>query len=275
MSKLFVFSDVHGFYDEFIEALNKAGYDENNPDHWLISLGDNFDRGPGNKEMYEFLMSHTERTILVKGNHEDMTEDIIRYKGFSHADIHNGALKTFDQLSDGGLGLIEISWFMPEEGKKIINKVGKKLKPLFKRMVNYVETDNYILTHGFVPFTSNFRKSNQSDWVRARWTDGILACEEYTSQVDKFLKNKKIVFGHYHNSKAWWYYAIDTAPDEETVDFIYNNAEEYYWGSLAKHDIYYGEKYIAIDATTALTKQVNILVLDNENIIFPKVEYNE
>ena len=30
MAKIFAVSDVHGFYDELIEALNKAGFDENN-----------------------------------------------------------------------------------------------------------------------------------------------------------------------------------------------------------------------------------------------------
>ena len=37
MPKFFVFSDVHGFYDEFVKALDEAGYDKNNPEHWLIS----------------------------------------------------------------------------------------------------------------------------------------------------------------------------------------------------------------------------------------------
>ncbi|MBR6657532.1 MAG: metallophosphoesterase [Oscillospiraceae bacterium] len=45
MPKFFVFSDVHGFYSMFMEALDNAGYDKNNPEHWLISCGDNFDRG--------------------------------------------------------------------------------------------------------------------------------------------------------------------------------------------------------------------------------------
>ena len=30
MNKYFVVSDIHGFYDELIEALNTAGYDKNN-----------------------------------------------------------------------------------------------------------------------------------------------------------------------------------------------------------------------------------------------------
>ena len=53
--KYFITSDIHSFYDEFIEALNKAGYDKNNKDHILIICGDIFDRGTKPLEIYEFL----------------------------------------------------------------------------------------------------------------------------------------------------------------------------------------------------------------------------
>ena len=53
--KYFVFSDVHGFYDLLIGKLNSEGFDINNPNHMLISLGDNFDRGPQNYLVYSFL----------------------------------------------------------------------------------------------------------------------------------------------------------------------------------------------------------------------------
>ena len=46
MPKFFVVSDVHGFYDELLNALDDAGFDSENTDHYLISCGDNFDRGP-------------------------------------------------------------------------------------------------------------------------------------------------------------------------------------------------------------------------------------
>ena len=45
MPKFFVVSDIHGFYDIFIDALDKAGFDKNNEEHYLICCGDYFDRG--------------------------------------------------------------------------------------------------------------------------------------------------------------------------------------------------------------------------------------
>ena len=53
--KYFVFSDVHGCYNRLCEELEKKGFDENNQDHMLISLGDNFDRGKENYQMLLFL----------------------------------------------------------------------------------------------------------------------------------------------------------------------------------------------------------------------------
>ena len=52
---IFAVSDVHGFYNEMIEALDKAGFDRNNPNHLLVSCGDNFDRGPDAVKVYEYL----------------------------------------------------------------------------------------------------------------------------------------------------------------------------------------------------------------------------
>lgn len=56
MPKLFCVSDIHGFYDEFKSALDTAGFDKDNPEHWLISCGDHFDRGSKPKEVLRFVV---------------------------------------------------------------------------------------------------------------------------------------------------------------------------------------------------------------------------
>jgi serine/threonine protein phosphatase 1 len=78
MKKYFCVADVHSFYDEMICALNKAGYDKNNPDHIFVSCGDLFDRGPQAREMLEFVNSiPNERKILIMGNHEILMRQMI------------------------------------------------------------------------------------------------------------------------------------------------------------------------------------------------------
>ena len=78
MKKLFIFSDIHSYYDEFMESLNRAGFDIENPDHVIISLGDLCDRGPDSIKALEFVNSiPNNRKILIIGNHELLMEDII------------------------------------------------------------------------------------------------------------------------------------------------------------------------------------------------------
>lgn len=92
--KYFITSDIHGYYSILIKELEKQGFDKNKDT--LITLGDNFDRGPENWEMYKFL-STLPNIILIRGNHEDCLIELIN-RGFplSH-DFHN---KTVDTLGD-------------------------------------------------------------------------------------------------------------------------------------------------------------------------------
>jgi serine/threonine protein phosphatase 1 len=91
--KLFVVSDIHSFYTPLIEALNKAGFDPDNKDHWLISCGDCFDRGPESVEVLHYLMQ-LERKILIKGNHDLLLKDLCS-RGFPYShDKSNGTVRT-------------------------------------------------------------------------------------------------------------------------------------------------------------------------------------
>ena len=52
--KYFVSSDIHGFFDEWQNALKDKGFDLNNPEHKIILCGDLFDRGSQPKEIINF-----------------------------------------------------------------------------------------------------------------------------------------------------------------------------------------------------------------------------
>lgn len=78
MKTYFIVADVHGFYDEMIKALNGARFDVNNPMHIFVSLGDLLDRGSKPLQCLRFVNSLPEdRKILIKGNHEDLMEEMI------------------------------------------------------------------------------------------------------------------------------------------------------------------------------------------------------
>lgn len=53
--KYFVSGDIHGFFDEWQNALNEKGFDLNNPEHKIILCGDLFDRGSQPKEIIDFV----------------------------------------------------------------------------------------------------------------------------------------------------------------------------------------------------------------------------
>ena len=78
--KYYVTADVHGFYTEFCKALEDAGYFTDPEPHRLIILGDLFDRGREAVEMQAFILDLLAQSavILVRGNHEDLFEVVLK-----------------------------------------------------------------------------------------------------------------------------------------------------------------------------------------------------
>ena len=248
MPKFFVASDLHGFYNEYIKALDEAGYDETNEDHWLIVCGDYFDRGKQPKEIMNFLMN-APRAILVRGNHEGLLEQALS-RGYPEPwDKENGTWKTIRYLDPSG-----------EYGIKT-HQVRARIRPFFEKMVPYFETKNHIFVHSWVPvichdhypdhyihnrefeFTPDWREAHPKDWERAMWGCPFVYIKH------NMMPDKTIVFGHWHCSVGW-------ALAEGRSQF----------GEDAKFDPYYGEGYIAIDGCTAHTRKVNVIVIEDEFI---------
>ena len=248
MSKFFVVSDIHGFYDEFKSALDEAGFDPNNEDHWLVGCGDYIDRGRQPQQVIDYLMS-LPRKILVKGNHEQLLLDCLdrRYQ-LSH-DWHNGTSQTIMDLAPN-------AEFFEEGCSVAYNKVNY----FIDSMVDYFETKNYIFVHSWVPliieddypkyytrdreyhFNPNWRNATEKEWDEARWGNPFKIAEQGLNQTGKI-----ITFGHWHASTGW-------AKAENRSEF----------GEDAKFEPYYGDSFIAIDACTAYSGEVNVIVIEDE-----------
>ena len=263
MPKLFVVSDIHGFYNELIAALADAGFDESNEDHWLITCGDHFDRGPDPNRVMKFLMN-LPRKILIKGNHEQLLDDLCQ-RGYSEShDYHNGTIQTALEL--GSLG----SLFDMDAGETL-DRAYRRTRPFFNSMVNYFETENYIFVHSWIPtlpgegldgkpwhtksrvdiFNPEWRNGNEVEWEDAVWGNPFKNAALGLNQT-----GKTIVFGHWHCSYGWAY-GNQVNPERDQL-------KEY--SKDATWEPYYGDGFIAIDRCTALTKQVNVLVLEDEFI---------
>jgi serine/threonine protein phosphatase 1 len=246
MPKLFTSSDIHSAYTPWMEALNEAGFDENNPEHIIVVCGDLFDRMDESLQVYDFVKNMLEKgkLIYIKGNHESLMEDCLS-RGFAHGyDISNGTEKSIIDLAPDAQNFYEACTIVYE-----------KMKPLLSKTVDYFETKNYIFVHSFVPlknldgkpmhYTRNrkfaidpdWRHAHASAWEEARWGNPFELAKE------GFLPDKTLVFGH------WSTY------DQRPYD--YYDGEDLF-------DPIYGNGYIGIDATTALSGQVNVLVLEDE-----------
>lgn len=73
MSKIYVMSDIHGHYDEFIESLSKV--DLSDTDNRLILLGDYIDGGSQSfqviSKIIELEKKFPDQVITLLGNHEE------------------------------------------------------------------------------------------------------------------------------------------------------------------------------------------------------------
>lgn len=255
MIKFFVVSDIHSHYTALKKALDEAGFDSNNEDHWLLVCGDVFDRGDESKEVLHFLMS-LERKILVKGNHDILLEELcMREFPYSH-DKQNGTFKTVITLGNfDGYNFDEccrITWNRTAAYRDLL--------------VDYFETKNYIFVHSWIPtnkkekphpadkwiplttneYMEDWRNANDVEWEEAMWGNPFKLADMGLNQT-----GKTIVFGHWHCSAG---HSLDSK------GVLSEFGEDACW------DIYHNEsqKIIGIDKCTAHTGEVNVLVLEDE-----------
>ena len=244
--KIFAVSDVHGFTSILRRNLSEVGFEVNNPNHLLVFCGDLFDRGPEAKDMLKFI-HEVDNKIMVKGNHEDLMQDMItREYPLSH-DIHNGTYDTALQLAwDSSLGDVNYT------------KLYGIFDNLCSQMLDFYETSRYVFVHGWIPVLVKDNLPNQyirnrdfefnpewrtnGDWKSARWLSPV---EMYKSGF--VVPNKTIVCGHWHTSAAH--------------SLLHNEGTE--WGPDANFKPFYDEGIIMLDACTAYSGICNVVILED------------
>ena len=239
--KYFVSSDIHGFFDEWQNALTDKGFDLNNPEHKIILCGDLFDRGNQPKEIIDFVLKNEDKVILIRGNHEDLMEQMIERNSSDYGDLCNGTAQTIVDLYP--------EWQISEfDLKKIAKAI--RLQEVLDMCVDYYETKHYIFVHGWIPiiencylYDSDWRTARKERWKKARWTNPV---EMFRYEI--YEPNKTIVCGHWHCSALWH----EQNPDEY---------EEF--GDKANFEPFITKNMIAIDACTTYSHKVNVVVLED------------
>ena len=239
--KYFVSSDIHGFYKEWQKALRNKGYDKNNPNHCIVLCGDVLDRGRQPKQIINYILRNKEKIILVRGNHEDLMQEMInRNEAYWH-DLSNGTARTIVDLCP--------EWEVTRFDLKEIAKE-TRLQEVLDSFVDYFETDHYVFVHGWIPtkgseqkYDKNWRNAGKERWEAARWANPV---EMYKNRI--FAPNKTIVCGHWHCSSFWH--------EEDPIRY-----KEY--GEGANYKPYIKTEVMAIDACTALSGKVNCVVIED------------
>ena len=296
----FVSSDIHGYFDEWMNALSEAGFDKENPNHILIVLGDIFDRGRQPLEIYKFLRNlPKEKRILVRGNHEQLLKELAN-RGFAEShDYHNGTVDTifqlngyhsekdfdhcyFKELTEKGLnyGTNEYQNFKTKWRNKrknlMTNKIIQEILDWIEsdEWCNYYETGRYIFVHSYIPlkqyidleksyefgyfvkykeddFREDWRNATKEEWDDAKW-----GCPWQYEKRGLNKTGKTIVCGHWHTSDFF-------------NNLLYKNDKSKHLDVRVSNPIFKSDKYpglIGLDACTAATLKVNVLVLREEEL---------
>lgn len=148
----FIAGDIHGHFDEWMEALRDLGYDQDNPDHWIVVLGDLLDRGSQNYECLKFVNSLT-RKVLVRGNHEELMQDLLTREWAGRHDISNGTTATLIECYKKLHGTEEL----PREALPVIRafREWEEWKKYYASLVDFYEDGDFVFVHGWVPLTED------------------------------------------------------------------------------------------------------------------------
>ncbi|VEU82607.1 metallophosphoesterase [Acholeplasma hippikon] len=223
MKKYFVFSDIHGNFKVLVDALEKKGFEVDNPNHHLISLGDHFDRGVENLSVLGFLkyFDRVGRLMMILGNHDEFLLKFLKGEDDGVFNVkYNGMGNTLIELSDKEANS------MPKIRQSILGKYPFILD-LLSKMKDKIELNDKVFIHAGYTF------SEEKGWYIYNFSKTPLFIENYP------YDGKVYIFGHHHVQPLNKYY-LHKESDEP---FRY------------KH-------FIGIDANTVITKKVNILIFD-------------
>ena len=192
---IYVISDLHGCYEEYIKMLNLINFNDNDT---LYVLGDICDRGPEPMKILLHMMEH-ENIIPIYGNH-----DVMAYESLSKIGIYSKeVLKDRDYVVKNDLmeysEYREFLYWLSDGGKRTLLDYDKLSISNKNKIINYlsdfyyykelnINNIDYVLIHGgfnnFDPNKELFEYSG-SELINSRM--------DYNKQ---YYNNKIIISGH-------------------------------------------------------------------------------
>lgn len=249
--KNFIVADIHGDYYALLKGLDEAGYNCGDSSHRIICLGDAFGRastGLKSKGVWKYLTNqmpeyqHVNKPICLRGNHESILLDIFRRGYLTQVDIYNGEAQTISSFAHCS----KTEAICDREMTQKAARTG--VEEWIHGLPWYYETKNYIFVHGFLPAYDeewgNWSAYNDEDWHDASWAYTIEDIGWFRRSYPNGWK-KTIVFGHWTSADFYSYF---------------ENKHDYYGHAYRNDQL----RIIACDCTTALTHNIEVVVVEDE-----------
>ncbi|MGL4850351.1 MAG: metallophosphoesterase [Clostridium sp.] len=184
MGRIFVTSDVHGCFDEFLEGLEKIDFKEEDV---LYVIGDTNDKGPKTFETIDYIRAH-ENIIHIKGNHEYVLQIAIE-------------------------GDERVKEWTRHDGKKVVEDMERRGEHYKEDIYKYIKdlphymfiNDTFLLMHGGfnVDITSSKREIKEIVKEKSMREELLLNRQLWLDTFDKELKKEdfgssvyNIIIGH-------------------------------------------------------------------------------
>ncbi len=183
MGKRWVIPDIHGYVKTVAslvgDLIRPARYDE------LYFLGDYIDRGPGSKEVIDFIrqLQRDEYNVTaLKGNHEDVLVELYDACRQPRSSWWGqfGDRKNKAWLDMGGKTTLE------SFGVRHVRDIPEAYIEWMRRLPHYAELDRFVLVHAGLNFRNEdpFEDKQSMLWLR-----------EYEIKPDR-IGGRKIIHGH-------------------------------------------------------------------------------
>ena len=234
---IYVMSDIHGCYDEFIKMLEKIDFKDEDT---LYILGDVIDRGPKPLKILDYVIEHPNIKMLL-GNHEHL---LLKYfktmknkvKGFINKInwiyIYSGGFVTLNQLETLSL----------EQQEKYINFLDNL--SLYQKI--NINNENYILVHaGLRPYKKNILKKQKKKnllYIRSKFL------------LSTYNLPFIVIFGHTRIQRIYENYMKKNKQN----DFVFKN----YYVYLFEKIMNIKKKYSTKDINVKILKLPNKIAID-------------
>ena len=174
MRRVYVISDLHGYYDLFIKLLEKISFSEFD---LLYIIGDVCDRGPDSLKILFYIQEH-DNIILIKGNHEYMMQEALYY-GVYYDDIDypskafklwiaNGGNTTMENIRE----YLQKDKLKHEDYRVVRSAFLKNLYEYLNNLPEYLEIEvnnlSYVLVHAGIDVKRPLDKQDLDTllWIR-------------------------------------------------------------------------------------------------------------